>query len=94
MCGPSRHFATTQHFGLTYYLIPIVFTQVADPVGFGLVQSVGHPGGNVTGFVVWELSNDAADLAEVFAGKASMKGADRFTKHAWTKLVTLPVPRL
>ena len=38
------------------HAIPIVFTQVADPVGFGLVQSVGHPGGNVTGFVVWELS--------------------------------------
>ena len=36
--------------------IPIVFTQVADPVGFGLAESVGHPGGNVTGFVVWDLS--------------------------------------
>ena len=36
--------------------VPIVFTQVADPVGFGLVDSLGHPGGNVTGFVVWDLS--------------------------------------
>jgi putative ABC transport system substrate-binding protein len=36
--------------------IPIVFAQVADPVGFGLVESVSHPGGNVTGFVVWDLS--------------------------------------
>jgi putative tryptophan/tyrosine transport system substrate-binding protein len=36
--------------------IPIVFAQVADPVGFGLVESVMHPGGNVTGFVVWDLS--------------------------------------
>jgi putative ABC transport system substrate-binding protein len=36
--------------------IPIVFAQVADPVGFGLVESVTHPGGNVTGFVVWDLS--------------------------------------
>ena len=36
--------------------IPIVFTQVADPVGFGLAESLGHPGGNVTGFVVWDLS--------------------------------------
>jgi putative ABC transport system substrate-binding protein len=36
--------------------IPVVFTQVADPVGFGLAESVGHPGGNVTGFVVWDLS--------------------------------------
>ena len=36
--------------------IPVVFAQVADPVGFGLVESVMHPGGNVTGFVVWDLS--------------------------------------
>jgi putative tryptophan/tyrosine transport system substrate-binding protein len=36
--------------------IPIVFAQVADPVGFGLVESVPRPGGNVTGFVVWDLS--------------------------------------
>jgi len=36
--------------------IPIVFSLVADPVGFGLVESLGHPGGNVTGMVVWDLS--------------------------------------
>jgi putative ABC transport system substrate-binding protein len=36
--------------------IPIVFSLVADPVGFGLVQSLSRPGGNVTGFVVWDLS--------------------------------------
>ena len=29
--------------------IPIVFGFVADPVGVGLVQSLAHPGGNVTG---------------------------------------------
>src|SRR5258708_1467955 len=33
--------------------IPIIFAQVADPVGFGLVKSLSRPGGNVTGFVVW-----------------------------------------
>jgi putative ABC transport system substrate-binding protein len=36
--------------------IPVVFAQVADPVGFGLVESILRPGGNVTGFVVWDLS--------------------------------------
>lgn len=29
--------------------IPIVMASVADPVGSGLVQSLAHPGGNVTG---------------------------------------------
>src|SRR5262245_3896157 len=30
--------------------IPIVFVQVADPVGSGLVVSFSRPGGNITGF--------------------------------------------
>jgi len=34
--------------------IPIVFSQVVDPVGMGIVASLGHPGGNVTGFSAWD----------------------------------------
>jgi ABC-type uncharacterized transport system substrate-binding protein len=30
--------------------IPIVFTVVSDPVGSGFVESLAHPGGNITGF--------------------------------------------
>src|SRR5262245_8597663 len=34
--------------------IPIVFALVADPVGMGVVTNLHRPGGNVTGFDVWE----------------------------------------
>ncbi len=30
--------------------IPIVFINVGNPIGIGLVKSLNHPGGNVTGF--------------------------------------------
>ena len=36
--------------------VPIVFTTVADPVGAGYVDSLVRPGGNATGFVVFEYS--------------------------------------
>ncbi len=34
--------------------IPIVFVNVADPVGAGFVDSMARPGGNATGFVQFE----------------------------------------
>jgi putative tryptophan/tyrosine transport system substrate-binding protein len=36
--------------------VPIVFTQVVDPVGQGLVPNLANPGGNVTGFTSFEFS--------------------------------------
>jgi putative ABC transport system substrate-binding protein len=34
--------------------VPIVFVQVADPIGAGFVESLAQPGGNATGFATYE----------------------------------------
>jgi putative ABC transport system substrate-binding protein len=36
--------------------VPIVFTQIADPVGSGFVPSLARPGGNITGFAQFEFT--------------------------------------
>ena len=39
--------------------VPIVFAQVTDPVGAGFVDSLAHPGGNATGFLLFEYAISA-----------------------------------
>src|SRR5262249_54413311 len=36
--------------------IPIVVVNVIDPIGSGFVVSLAHPGGNATGFTIYEFS--------------------------------------
>ena len=36
--------------------VPIVFVNMADPVGNGIVDSLARPGGNVTGFMPFDFS--------------------------------------
>src|SRR5262245_2124827 len=38
------------------HTVPIVFVQVADPVGSGFVASLAQPGGNATGFTIYEYT--------------------------------------
>jgi putative ABC transport system substrate-binding protein len=42
--------------------IPIVFTLVADPISSRFVASLSHPGGNITGFSVFEASITSKSL--------------------------------
>src|SRR5262245_35647994 len=49
--GGTVAIATLQRAAPT---VPIVFTGIYDPVGSGLVESLAHPGGNTTGFMVGE----------------------------------------
>ena len=48
-----------QHINRT---LPIVFASVADPVGAGIVDSLAHPGGNATGFMIYEYGLGAKRL--------------------------------
>ena len=48
-----------QHLSRT---LPIVFASVADPVGAGIVDSLAHPGGNATGFMIYEYNLSAKYL--------------------------------
>ena len=47
----SPALAASQHATRT---VPIVFTSVVDPVGGGFVDSLTRPGGNTTGFALFE----------------------------------------
>jgi putative ABC transport system substrate-binding protein len=38
------------------HTLPIVFAAVSDPVGAGVVESLAHPGGNATGFMLFEYT--------------------------------------
>jgi putative ABC transport system substrate-binding protein len=51
--------------------IPIVFINVGNPIGIGLVKSLNHPGGNVTGFTdaIADLSGKFVDLARELGGQ-------------------------
>ena len=53
--------------------IPIVFTGVGDPVGAGVVPSLSHPGGNVTGIstLATELSAKRLELLKEIVPNAT-----------------------
>lgn len=51
--------------------IPIVFHSSGDPVGLGLVMSLAHPGGNVTGNSI--LNSDLAPKSLQFLAEAAGK---------------------
>ena len=56
--------------------IPIVMATGADPVGFHLVQSLSHPGGNITGLTNFaeELASKQLDLIRELLPGASRLG--------------------
>jgi len=53
LASASVSVAALQH---TTRTVPIVFVNVIDPVGAGFVASLARPGGNATGFTLFEYS--------------------------------------
>jgi len=51
--APGSALAEVQRVART---IPVVFAQVSDPVSAGFVDSLDHPGGNITGFANFEFA--------------------------------------
>jgi putative ABC transport system substrate-binding protein len=67
--------------------IPIVFVAITDPVASGFVQSLSHPGGNITGFSNFEptlVGKYIEILADIIPGMTAVSAmfyadnADRF----------------
>ena len=56
--------------------IPIVFVNVADPVGSGFVASFPRPGGNVTGFITME-PHDGRQVAGTAQGDCAARHPGR-----------------
>ena len=56
--------------------VPIVFTIVPDPVGSGFVASLAHPGGNATGFTLFEygISGKWLELLKQIAPSVTRAG--------------------
>jgi putative ABC transport system substrate-binding protein len=52
-------FPPTEALQQATHTVPIVFVSVVDPVGAGLVDSLAQPGGNTTGFTVYEYGTSA-----------------------------------
>jgi putative tryptophan/tyrosine transport system substrate-binding protein len=59
------------------HAIPIVFSSVSDPVGAGFVNNLAHPGGNVTGFMIFEYGVSAKWLEAPQADRATIDTSRR-----------------
>jgi len=61
------------------HTLPIVFAAVSDPVGWGFVDTLSRPGGNTTGFMLFEysLSGKWLELLKQVAPRVTQAGIVR-----------------
>ena len=70
--------------------VPIVFAVVADPVGAGFVESLAQPGGNTTGFTVFEygIAGKWLELLKQIAPNVTTNGSASGSRHThWDRPV-------
>jgi putative ABC transport system substrate-binding protein len=80
--------------------VPIVFAMTLDPVGGGIVESLSRPGGNITGFMLYEygLSGKWPELLKQIAPgvtrAAVLRDATTPTGHAQFAVIQAMAPPL
>jgi putative ABC transport system substrate-binding protein len=72
--------------------VPIVFASVIDPVGAGFVASLARPGGNTTGFAIYEygISGKWLELLKQIAPGAASSSRARAMLAARAALAKRP----
>src|SRR5215831_15174343 len=68
----------------TSHTIPVVFANLIDPVSGGFVESLARPGGNTTGFLLFEygISGKWLELLKEIAPRVTQVGVLRETQGA------------
>jgi putative ABC transport system substrate-binding protein len=61
--------------------IPVVFVIVPDPIGFGLVASLAHPGGNLTGLSALTVDLSSKSLALLKETAPNLSSVALFVDH-------------
>src|SRR5262245_32672538 len=72
--------------------LPIVFTNVTDPVGAGFIVGVARPGGNATGFMLSEYSTSGKSV-EPAQGDRATRDANGDPSGSYLDLLCCPVRR-
>jgi putative ABC transport system substrate-binding protein len=78
--------------------IPIVFASVSDPVDGGFVESMAHPGGNITGFTSFEYSlggkwlQTLKDVSPGLARVMVLLNPDNYTSRALLRTIEGAAP--
>jgi putative ABC transport system substrate-binding protein len=78
------------------HTVPIVFVNMTDPVGMGIVQSLARPGGNATGFAVAEFGLSAKwleVLKEIAPGVQRVRSRNLPRSRLWRLPSTWSSPR-